>query len=94
MLRPGGRLVVLDFFRPESLFSRFLQSSYNRIVLPVVGGIITGYGPAYRYLASSIDAFESRPEFITLLTEHGFQSNGRDMFPPVASMIWGDKACD
>lgn len=94
VLRPGGRLVVLDFFRPETLFARFLQSSYNRIVLPIVGGIITGYGPAYRYLASSIEAFESRPEFIALMKEHGFQSDGQDMFPPVASMIWGDKPCD
>jgi len=91
VLRPGGTIVVLDFFRPMTPLSRFLQSFYNRLIMPIIGGLITGYAKAYRYLASSIDAFYSREEFQALLEEHGFGAESRDMFPPVASMVWGER---
>ena len=89
VLRPGGRLVVLDFFRPETALSRFLQATYNRLVLPVGGGLITGFAEAYRYLAGSIDAFVTRGDFEALLAARGFAASGRDMLPPVASLVVG-----
>ena len=91
VLRPGGRIVVLDFFQPQTWISRLLQSTYNRFIMPVLGGMITGYGDAYRYLASSIEAFESRNQFEALLEAHGMEANGCSMFPPVASMVWADR---
>ena len=66
VLRPGGRLVVLDFFKPTGSTSRALQAGYNRVVMPAMGGLITGFGAAYRYLAGSIDAFETRQGFEAL----------------------------
>jgi demethylmenaquinone methyltransferase/2-methoxy-6-polyprenyl-1,4-benzoquinol methylase len=92
VLRPGGRLVVLDFFQPESAVSRLLQGTYNRAVVPVVGGMITGFGDAYRYLFESIDAFLTRREFEDLLENHGFVAAGREMIPPVASLVTGTLA--
>jgi ubiquinone/menaquinone biosynthesis methyltransferase len=90
VLRPGGRLVVLEFFQPVTLLSRLLQGSYNRLVMPVLGGAVSGYGGAYRYLAGSIDAFMPRAAFEELLVRHGFaEAWGRDMFPPVASLVVG-----
>ncbi|MCB9765278.1 MAG: ubiquinone/menaquinone biosynthesis methyltransferase [Alphaproteobacteria bacterium] len=89
VLRPGGRLVVLDFFTPEGAVPRLLQASYNRLVVPVVGGLITGFGEAYRYLAGSIDAFCTRPAFVTLMGEAGFAAEGWEVFPPVASIVVG-----
>jgi ubiquinone/menaquinone biosynthesis methyltransferase len=94
VLRPGGVLVVLDFFQPKSWLSRMLQSTYNRFIMPFLGGLLTGYGEAYRYLASSIDAFQSRSEFESLLAAHGLEPGSKDMFPPVASMVWGVQTCD
>ncbi len=87
VLREGGCLVVLDFFQPSGAVSRFLQDSYNRWVVPVVGGLITGSPESYRYLADSIDAFSTREEFERALSALGFQCDGREVFPPVASLI-------
>ena len=91
VLRPGGRLVVLDFFQPTTWFSRFLQGSYNRFVVPLVGGLVTGFKEAYRYLAGSIDAFMTREDFQALLEANGLAASGKELFPPVASRILGVK---
>ena len=91
VLRPGGRLVILELCKPETLFSRVVQGSYNRLVVPVVGGLITGFGDAYRYLAGSIDAFTTRTELVALLEQCGLEATGRDVFPPVASIVVGRK---
>jgi len=92
VLRPGGRLVVLDFFQPTTWFSRFLQGTYNRFVVPLVGGLVTGFKEAYSYLAGSIDAFMTRQEFQALLESNGLAASGKELFPPVASRILGVKA--
>lgn len=93
VLRPGGRLVVLDFFTPEGAFPRLVQASYNRLVMPVLGGMITGFAPAYRYLASSIDAFCTPRQFAEMLERHGMSARAWDLFPPVASIVLGE-VCD
>lgn len=93
VLRPGGRLVVLEFFQPETPLSRLLQGSYNRFVMPILGGLISGFGDAYRYLAGSIDAFETQGSFAQMLRDHGFDDVRTElMFPPVASIVSGTRA--
>ena len=94
VLRPGGRLVVLDFFQPIGFFPRVLQGSYNRIIVPLVGGMLTGTGQAYRYLNESIDAFQTPAEFVHLLKEAGIDAEAQIMFPPVAHMIHGVRTDD
>ena len=89
VLRPGGRLVVLEFFQPQGFVPRLLQGSYNRVVVPTLGGMITGFREAYAYLTGSIDAFMTRDRFEDMLGEFGFVARGREMFPPVASMVVG-----
>ncbi|NOY25831.1 MAG: ubiquinone/menaquinone biosynthesis methyltransferase [Oligoflexia bacterium] len=89
VLRPGGRLVVLDFFVPQSALSRALQASYNRVLVPAIGGLVTGFRDAYSYLGSSIDAFMTRGEFEALCTSLGITARGREMLPPVASLVVG-----
>lgn len=89
VLRPGGTLVVLDFFQPVGLISKLLQGSYNRLIVPIVGGMITGFGEAYSYLNQSIDAFCTADEFVKLLDEAGFEAKHRNMFPPVAQLVEG-----
>ena len=70
--------------------SKVLQGSYNRFVMPAIGGLVSGFGPAYRYLAGSIDAFMTRGQFERLLLDNGFaETSGREMFPPVASLVVG-----
>ncbi|MEM6294005.1 MAG: ubiquinone/menaquinone biosynthesis methyltransferase [Myxococcota bacterium] len=71
-LRPGGRLTILEFFRPTSGFSRFLHTAYNRTVLPVVGWAATGDLDAYTYLPKSIGKFETVEDYEDLLRRSGF----------------------
>lgn len=87
VLRPGGRLVVLEFFQPRSWLSRALQASYNRLVVPRVGGWLTGAPEAYAYLSRSIEAFCSREELQALCGRLGMAAWGREVFPPVASLV-------
>ena len=56
VLRPGGRLVVLEFLPPSGA-TRLVFRSYIATVLPVIGRAISGSPEAYRYLASSIGTF-------------------------------------
>lgn len=71
-LRPGGRLTILEFFRPTRMVPRLLHAAYNRTVLPLVGWAATGDLDAYTYLPRSIGKFESVTAYAELLGEHGF----------------------
>lgn len=71
-LRPGGRLTVLEFFRPEGLVTRVVHTLHNRTVLPLVGWASTGNLGAYRYLPRSIGEFLSVADYRALLERHGF----------------------
>jgi demethylmenaquinone methyltransferase/2-methoxy-6-polyprenyl-1,4-benzoquinol methylase len=71
VLKPGGRLAILEFAMPTSPLFRRLYLSYFRHVLPRIGRVISGNATAYAYLPASVDAFEP-PAFMTLLRECGF----------------------
>lgn len=88
VLAPGGRCVVLDFFRPERAVTRAVQALYNRRVLPLVGGVLSGDAGAYRYLASSIDAFARRDEVEAMCRDVGFrQVYGTELTLGIASLV-------
>lgn len=59
VLRPGGRLLILEFATPPSPFVRAYYFPYLRYVLPRLGGWITGDRAAYSYLDRTIRAFPS-----------------------------------
>ncbi|MCX4244729.1 ubiquinone/menaquinone biosynthesis methyltransferase [Paraliomyxa miuraensis] len=71
-LRPGGRLVVLEFFRPTRVVPRVMHALYNRTVLPVVGWLATRDWDAYTYLPRSIGQFATVESYAELLRTHGF----------------------
>ncbi|MDB4969494.1 MAG: 2-heptaprenyl,4-naphthoquinone methyltransferase [Myxococcales bacterium] len=88
LVKRGGRAVVLDFFRPRRTITRAVQSLYNQRVLPFVGGLVSGDGSAYRYLADSIERFASREDIEQLCRDVGFQSaRGEDFTLGIASMV-------
>ncbi len=72
VLRPGGVLTVLEFFRPERLVTRAIHGLYNRTVLPLVGWAATGDLSAYLYLPRSIGAFARVADYRALLQASGF----------------------
>lgn len=88
VLKPGGRAVVLDFFRPRRAVTRAVQALYNQRVLPLVGGIVSGDRSAYRYLADSIERFATRGDVEAMCREVGFSAAGsEDLTLGIASMV-------
>lgn len=72
VLRPGGQLLVLEFYRPERWWPRFFYGTFGRYVFPAVGGLLAGDASAYRYLNDSIARFLSVAEADDLLVREGF----------------------
>jgi len=71
VLRPGGHLLVLEFFPPKGgLFLKGYRLYLGR-VLPIAGRIISGSNEAYQYLASSIENFVSHEGMRRLCDESG-----------------------
>jgi demethylmenaquinone methyltransferase/2-methoxy-6-polyprenyl-1,4-benzoquinol methylase len=74
VLRPGGRLVVLEFATPIRQPLRALYLFYFRRVLPWLGGLVSRHQVAYRYLPESVLAFPEPSELARLLRSAGFDS--------------------
>lgn len=72
VLRPGGRLVVLEFSAPTLAPVRALYSMYMKHVLPRVGAVVSGHPTAYQYLPDSVEHFPSGDALARLMTQTGF----------------------
>ena len=73
VLRPGGRLAVLEFGSPDVPGVRALYGWYFRSVLPRIGGLISRHGDAYAYLPASVAEFPAPEGFIATLRDAGFR---------------------
>ncbi len=73
VLRPGGRMIILEFSTPRSQLFRQLYYFYFRRLLPVVGGLFSRYN-AYKYLPDSVLEFPSQEEFSGMIAEAGFRN--------------------
>jgi demethylmenaquinone methyltransferase / 2-methoxy-6-polyprenyl-1,4-benzoquinol methylase len=79
VLRPNGRLFVLEFSQPQKWF-RPLYLFYLRKVLPRIAGLVTGDRAAYDYLNCTIEAFPDRAALSREISRAGFsQVRGRAM---------------
>jgi ubiquinone/menaquinone biosynthesis methyltransferase len=93
VLRPGGVFVTLELFRPTRLATRAFHRAYAEVVLPAVGGIVSGDADAYRYLARSMAGFLTREEYERTLEKVGFDNvRGLDLTLGVASIVCGGKS--
>jgi len=72
VLRPGGRLAVLEFGLPASPRFRALYLWYVKRVLPVIGRVVSRHDSAYAYLPESVGRFPPPEEFGQLLQACGF----------------------
>ncbi len=73
VLKYGGKLVILEFSRPDNPLFRPIYKFYLHNILPFTAGIISGDKEAYRYLAESIDAFPAPKTVAKLMEKVGFR---------------------
>ena len=72
ILKPGGRLAILEFGQPRIPGIRTLYSWYFRYMLPLVGRLISKHQSAYSYLPASVGTFPPPAEFAKTLAATGF----------------------
>ncbi|WP_232362547.1 class I SAM-dependent methyltransferase [Desulfogranum mediterraneum] len=72
VIKPGGKLLILEFSRPTNPLVKPVYSLYLNKILPAVAGLVSGDKEAYEYLASSIAAFYEPAELLSMMREAGF----------------------
>lgn len=73
VLKPGGKLVILEFSKPEKGFFLPFYAIYLRLIAPRIGKMFSGNPEAYKYLNESVNAFPEGNEFIGILAKTGYQ---------------------
>ena len=74
VLKPGGKLVILDFFAPDRWTSRLFHATYGNFFIPTFGRLISRHKNAYEYLRNSIRGFYTPTAYAELLKSVGFQN--------------------
>jgi len=73
ILKPGGRLLILEFSLPRNRIIKRLYLFYLRYIIPLLGKIIVGDIAAYRYLSNTIQTFPSGDDFCRQVRNAGFK---------------------
>jgi demethylmenaquinone methyltransferase/2-methoxy-6-polyprenyl-1,4-benzoquinol methylase len=72
VLKPGGRLICLEFSRPTFIFLRWFYDMYSFYAIPLAGKIIGGSMDAYTYLPQSIRSFPLPDDLSAIINKAGF----------------------
>jgi demethylmenaquinone methyltransferase/2-methoxy-6-polyprenyl-1,4-benzoquinol methylase len=72
VLRPGGRLMVLEFSRVSSPLLRQAYDTYSFNAIPLMGQVFANDRDSYRYLVESIRRFPDQESFAAMMREAGF----------------------
>jgi demethylmenaquinone methyltransferase/2-methoxy-6-polyprenyl-1,4-benzoquinol methylase len=73
VLKPGGRLAILEFSQPGNRAFAALYNWYSRAVLPLIGEALSGSREAYAYLPESVRKFPSAEELAAMMGRAGFE---------------------
>jgi len=92
VLRPGGRLVVLEFSQPHTPGVRQVYDLYLRLVAPNVGKMVSSSREAYQYLNDSVKAFPEGAAFLDILNNCGYnQARLRRLSLGICTLYIGEK---
>ena len=72
VIKKGGRFVILESSKPGNPIWRFFNGIYLQLILPYLGGIISGNLKAYKYLARSSKNYYTREQMSKILVTAGF----------------------
>lgn len=93
VLKPGGRLFILEFSTPPTKILREIYDAYSFNVIPTLGGILAKDKESYQYLVESIRRFPRQQAFANMISDAGFARVGyHDFTGGVAALHWGWKA--
>lgn len=73
VLKPGGKLVILEFSNPTIFPIKQLYNTYFRYITPLIGKFVSKSKAAYEYLPSSVKAFPQGEVMVNILKNTGFQ---------------------
>lgn len=92
VLKPGGRLVILEFCDPPFAPVRWGHRLYTRAIVPGIGRWLTGSSAPFDYLNRSIDAWETPESFADILASTGFcEVAYRRLTLGTVALHWGTK---
>ncbi|MFN3404032.1 MAG: bifunctional demethylmenaquinone methyltransferase/2-methoxy-6-polyprenyl-1,4-benzoquinol methylase UbiE [Cytophagaceae bacterium] len=74
VLKPGGKVVILEFSQPEKFPFKQIYNIYSKFVLPGIGRLISKDKGAYSYLPESVSHFPYGKAFLQILENTGFKS--------------------
>lgn len=92
VLKDGGRIVILDTTRPQkNILSPFIWI-HMHLIIPALGGLLTGVREAYRYLPDTTEGFVSAEELALRMEKAGFKNvNFQRLMFGVVAIHWGEK---
>jgi len=73
VLKPGGRVGILEFGQPSQPLWRGVFGTYSRWIIPTIGGLVSGNRKAYEYLPKTSAAFPCGAEFAAMLAGVGLR---------------------
>jgi demethylmenaquinone methyltransferase / 2-methoxy-6-polyprenyl-1,4-benzoquinol methylase len=92
VLKPGARLVILEFTTPQWQPFRSLYLGYFLRVLPLVGRLVSKHNTAYTYLPESVRQFPEPPELKAKMERAGFDEvEWKTLSGGIAALHWGTR---
>jgi demethylmenaquinone methyltransferase/2-methoxy-6-polyprenyl-1,4-benzoquinol methylase len=73
VLRPGGKVAILEFSHPKSFPIKQLYYFYFRYIMPALGKLVSKDDTAYTYLPESVMAFPEGEDFLNIMRKCGFK---------------------
>ena len=86
ILKPGGRLMLLELATPDNRFVRFFYNIYAHRIIPWLGERVAGNRGAYTYLPASIERFPKGKAMLQKLEGAGLQAKQKKLFFGVCRM--------
>ena len=75
ILKPGGRVIILEFSMPPNPVLNLFYEWYFNLILPKIGNLISGHANAYSYLSESVADFPDQNKFVDWIEKTGFQKS-------------------
>jgi demethylmenaquinone methyltransferase / 2-methoxy-6-polyprenyl-1,4-benzoquinol methylase len=92
VLKPGGRVVILEFSKPTSAIIKPLYQFYFRFITPAIGKFFSRDSHAYEYLPESVNAFPDGQDFTSILNQLGYKNTScKPLTFGISSLYTGTK---